>query len=146
MSAGGRRSTPTIANGSLAEDLHAQQTGEPFSCEYRMVRPDGRIVWLQDDAVLLRDGQGEPLYWQGVRFDVTARKEAEMHLREAEQRYRTLVEQIPAITYIDESRGSNESASWHTIYISPQVEHILGLHAHRMERRRRALGEHHPPG
>jgi len=110
----------------LAEDTRAQQTGEPFSSEYRMVRPDGRIVWLQDDAVLLRDGQGDPLYWQGVRFDVTDHKEAEMHLREAEQRYRTLVEQIPAITYIDESRGSNELGVWHTIYISPQVEHILG--------------------
>ena len=49
-----------------------------------------------------------------------------MHLREAEQRYRTLVEQIPAITYIDESGSLNELGSWHTIYISPQVEHILG--------------------
>ena len=126
MSAGGRAIHADDRERVLAEDLRAQETGEPFSSEYRMVRPDGRIVWLQDDAVLLRDGQGDPLYWQGVRFDVTDRKEAEMHLREAEQRYRTLVEQIPAITYIDESRGCNELGVWHTIYISPQVEHILG--------------------
>ncbi|MGZ6546055.1 MAG: PAS domain-containing protein, partial [Actinomycetota bacterium] len=110
----------------LAEDLRTQQTGEPFSCEYRMVRPDGGTVWLQDDAVLLRDDRGEPLYWQGVRFDITARKEAEELLREAERRYRTLVEQIPAITYIDECRSSHGQPSWPTIYISPQVETILG--------------------
>ncbi len=110
----------------LAEDLRTQQTGEPFSCEYRMVRPDGGTVWLQDDAVLLRDDRGEPLYWQGVRFDITARKEAEELLREAERRYRTLVEQIPAITYIDECRNSHDQLSWPTIYISPQVETILG--------------------
>jgi PAS domain S-box-containing protein len=109
----------------LAEDLLTQQNGEPFSCEYRMVRPDGTIVWLQDDAVLLRDDRGQPLYWQGVRFDVTARKEAEEHLREAERRYRTLVEQIPAITYIDEYRDP-DGLRWPTIYISPQVETILG--------------------
>ena len=52
-----------------------------------------------------------------------------MHLRDAEQRYRTLVEQIPAITYIDESRSANDVGPWHTIYISPQVENILGVHA-----------------
>ncbi len=110
----------------VAIDRLTQETGEPFSSEYRMVRPDGRIVWLQDDAVLLRDGRGEPLYWQGVRFDVTARKEAEEHLREAERRYRTLVEQIPAITYIDECQSLDDPRSWPTIYISPQVETILG--------------------
>jgi PAS domain S-box-containing protein len=110
----------------LAEDQVTQETGEPFSCEYRMVRPDGGIVWLQDDAVLLRDDRGEPLYWQGVRFDVTARKEAEILLREAERRYRILVEQIPAITYIDERQDSDDPSSWPTTYISPQVETILG--------------------
>jgi PAS domain S-box-containing protein len=110
----------------LAEDLRTAESGEPFSSEYRMVRPDGQIVWLQDDAVLLRDARGEPLYWQGVRFDVTARKEAEELLRQAERRYRTLVEQIPAITYVDECRGSDDPATWPTIYISPQVETILG--------------------
>jgi len=109
-----------------AEDLRTQQTGEPFSCEYRMVRPDGGTVWLQDDAVLLRDDRGEPLYWQGVRFDITARKEAEELLREAERRYRTLVEQIPAITYIDECGSAGDPLSWPTVYISPQVETILG--------------------
>ncbi len=109
-----------------AEDLKTQENGEPFSCEYRMVRPDGGIVWLQDDAVLLRDDRGEPLYRQGVRFDITARKEAEEHLREAETRYRTLVEQIPAITYIDECLSPDDPGSWPTLYISPQVETILG--------------------
>src|SRR4029078_8377811 len=58
--------------------------------------------------------------------DSTDTRERDMPSRGAKQRYRTLVEQIPAITYIDESRGSNELGVWHTIYISPQVEHILG--------------------
>ena len=110
----------------LAEDRRTERTGEPFTCEYRLIRPDGRTVWVQDSAVLLRDESGTPLYWQGVRFDITARMQAEEQLRAAERRYRTLVEQLPAITYVDECRDIGDLRTWPTVYISPQVETILG--------------------
>jgi diguanylate cyclase (GGDEF)-like protein/PAS domain S-box-containing protein len=53
--------------------------------------------------------------------DVTERKEAERKLREAEQRYRTLIEQGPAVVYVQEI-GSPDSA----IYMSPQIEALTG--------------------
>jgi PAS domain S-box-containing protein len=45
--------------------------------EYRMVAKDGRIVWVHDEAVLIRDDDGKPTYWQGVWVDITERKRAE---------------------------------------------------------------------
>ena len=120
-----------------AEDERTARTGEPLSVEYRMRRPDGDVVWIQDDAVLLRDDQGAPLYWQGVRFDITSRKEAEDQLREAEERFRRLVEQMPAITYIDEraedGTDGDGDGTWPTTYISPQVSTILGYTAREFE-------------
>jgi PAS domain S-box-containing protein len=53
------------------------QTGEPFSAEYRFLGRDGRVVWVRDEAELLRDADGQPMMWQGVLLDVTARKHAE---------------------------------------------------------------------
>ena len=50
-----------------------------------------------------------------------ARKRTELALREAELRYRTLIEQIPAIVYIAEA---GETGDW--VYISPQIESIVG--------------------
>jgi PAS domain S-box-containing protein len=102
------------------ENRRTEVTGEPFVAEYRMFARDGRIVWFRDEAVLQLDEHGQPAYWQGVMMDITARREAETGLAEAESRYRALVEQLPAIAYIDpvDRRG--------TAYISPQTEAILG--------------------
>ena len=53
--------------------------------------------------------------------DVTLEKRQEEELKAQEKKYRTLVEQIPTITYI-----ADLEIDAGTIYISPQVELILG--------------------
>jgi diguanylate cyclase (GGDEF)-like protein/PAS domain S-box-containing protein len=68
----------------LVDERRAIDRGKPFSQEYRVVASDGRAVWVRDDAVVVRDEAGEPLYWQGFIFDVTERKEAEEALRRSE--------------------------------------------------------------
>jgi PAS domain S-box-containing protein len=122
-----------------AEDERTNRTGEPYRVEYRERAKDGHWVWLRDEAVLVRDERGHPLYWQGVRFDISSEKESEQQLRDTERRYRTLVEQMPAITYIEGPPGSDE-----TIYVSPQVEEFFGYSAEEWLRQRRWSGRLHP--
>ena len=86
-----------------------------------MFTTDDRMVWIRDEAVLVRDEHGEPKYWQGIMTDITARREAEMSLAEAEARYRALVEQTPTVTYLDSIGGPP-----YTLYMSPQSTEILG--------------------
>ncbi len=45
--------------------------------DYRMVRPDGRIVWVRDRAFAHRDEDGRAIWEHGIMFDVTELKEAE---------------------------------------------------------------------
>ena len=45
--------------------------------DYRMVRPDGRVVWVRDRAFAERDERGRALYEHGILFDVTELKDAE---------------------------------------------------------------------
>src|SRR5918998_2896529 len=105
----------------LAEDERTNRTGEPFVMEYRQFAKDGHLVWIRDEATLVRGEEGLPLYWLGVQVDITERKQAEKALADAEQRYRTLVEQIPAVTYIDPVDDPETS-----LYTSPQIERMLG--------------------
>jgi diguanylate cyclase (GGDEF)-like protein/PAS domain S-box-containing protein len=105
----------------LAEDERTNRTGEPFVMEYRQFAKDGHLVWIRDEATLVRDEEGLPLYWLGVQIDITERKRAEKALADTEQRYRTLVEQIPAVTYIDPVDDPDTS-----LYTSPQIERMLG--------------------
>src|SRR5205085_10503967 len=53
------------------------------------------------------------------------RSRADRQLRDEGTRYRTLVEQIPAITYVDVEPEVG-GGPWPTVYISPQIEAILG--------------------
>ena len=53
--------------------------------------------------------------------NITERKRAERQLREAEVRFRTLVEQIPAVTYVAQMDADRSA-----IYMSPQAQDMLG--------------------
>ncbi|HYJ61740.1 MAG TPA: PAS domain-containing protein, partial [Actinomycetota bacterium] len=111
----------------LAEDARVSAAGEVFRAEYRLLTKDGQTRWVREEAVPVADDRtGAIALWQGVRFDITQEKEAEERLRAAEERYRLVVEQLPAIAYVDERRDVAGSRTWPCVYVSPQVETILG--------------------
>ena len=67
------------------EDCDRSQ--QAFDMEYRMIARDGHVVWFHDQTVLVRDERGQPLYWQGLKIDITKRKQAELQARQSEERF-----------------------------------------------------------
>ena len=104
----------------LAEDERTEQTGEPFREEYRQFTRDGRVVWVRDEAALVRDEEGNPLYWQGVILDVTERRRAEEALRQSEERYRGVIERAAEGIYL------LDAASARIIDANPAFCRLLG--------------------
>ncbi len=100
------------------------RTLEPFVAEYRFRIADDSYRWVHEEAVIVLDDDGEPLFWQGVFMDVTRRKEAEGRLRSTEHRYRALVEHIPAVVYVESPDADPEH-----FYLSPQVQDVFGYPA-----------------
>jgi PAS domain S-box-containing protein len=79
-------------------------------------------VWIREEAILVDDEDGNPQFWLGLMLDVTDTVRTERELQEAQTKYGVLVEQIPAIVYVD---LADERMS--TSYVSPQIEALLGI-------------------
>ena len=99
----------------LANEITTYQVEKRFLCN------DGRVAWVRVTVSLVHDAEGDPLYFVFQMQDITPYKAAGAALREAEARYRTLVEQIPAVVYVDAA-----DALGSPLYVSPRVETLLG--------------------
>jgi diguanylate cyclase (GGDEF)-like protein/PAS domain S-box-containing protein len=92
-----------------------------FKLRYSIRRKDGEIRHVEEhgQGVYGEDGEVEAL--EGLIYDMTEQVRAEERLREAEERYRTLVERMPAVVYIQEIGGPDSA-----MYMSPQIETLTG--------------------
>ena len=95
--------------------------GTPFREEYRIVRPDGEVVWVRDSCMLVLSDEGKRLAWQGVIEDITKEKRSAQHMKDSDARYRALVERVPAVVY---EMGPDDERQ--TLYVSRHVESVLG--------------------
>ena len=60
-----------------AEEEQRIRTRQGLRSEYRMLTAKGDVVWIRDDATLILDEHGDPLFWQGIMYDITNEKRAE---------------------------------------------------------------------
>jgi PAS domain S-box-containing protein len=81
-----QRLHPDDRAAAIADEGRSRQSGEPLNSEYRMLAADGRALWFRDQAVVVRDDEGRPLFMQGVMYDVTDQKRAEEELRDVNTR------------------------------------------------------------
>jgi signal transduction histidine kinase len=62
-----------------------------------MITRDGRELWFRDDAVVVRDESGTPLFWRGVMTDITEIKRTEQKLKESLDILKRTIEQRRAL-------------------------------------------------
>lgn len=96
-------------------------SGHEGIIEFDYPTPDGARQF-QARLIPERAVDGSVEYVLSIARDITELKRAEEQLREAESRFRVLVEHIPAVTYVDELGEPGV-----VVYVSPQVETILGF-------------------
>ena len=85
-----------------AARLHAEfhalfDSGGDYASDYRVVQPDGAVRWVSARGKLVRDAEGKALRFPGASVDITARKQAETTVREANELLETRIAEALAL-------------------------------------------------
>jgi PAS domain S-box-containing protein len=98
---------------ALADRIY--ESREPYTLEYRLIAADGRVVWFEETSVIIPGAGTGPTVWQGVMFDVTARREAEEErnrsldlLRRADAQRRELLADLVSAQEAERKRLATE--------------------------------------
>ncbi|MET0800534.1 MAG: EAL domain-containing protein [Actinomycetota bacterium] len=91
---------PDDRSRALAENERHNETGEPFRMEYRMFHRDGQVVWVHDEATVVRDERGVPRFSHGVMMDISDRKRGEENV--AFLAYHDALTGLPSRSMFDE--------------------------------------------
>jgi diguanylate cyclase (GGDEF)-like protein/PAS domain S-box-containing protein len=70
------------------------ERGQVENFEHETYRADGSIFWVSVNARAVRASDGSIRYYEGTHQEITQRKQAEEELRQSEERYRTIIENI----------------------------------------------------
>ena len=110
-----------------------------FHDEFRIIKKNGEVRWLESSANIDRDDSGKPTRMYGVNLDVTDRKDTEERIRLSENQLRLVTNTVPAlISYVDSNERyrfvNNQFHDWFGIpseeIVGKKVRDIFGIQAY----------------
>jgi PAS domain S-box-containing protein len=105
--------------------LEGRQRGSCTPYEKEFIRKDGTRVSILCGFARVQDSTDE---FVGFALDLSVRKQAEMELREREERFRVLAESLPAIIWMSNNEGENFYCNRrYPDYVGGEADDTMGL-------------------
>jgi two-component system, cell cycle sensor histidine kinase and response regulator CckA len=102
--------------------------GQDHMLEYRFRSKEGHYVWLRDVAVVEMES-GKPVKLRGIMIDITNRKQAELALRESEERLQAIFQSNANPMVVYDAKG-------HPQYLNPAFTELFGWTLEQLKGRR----------
>jgi PAS domain S-box-containing protein len=80
-------------------------SGKPLRSAYRVIARDGRVLWFQCEAKMMRNEDGSPSFIHGVGFDITELKRAQEALQEERNVLSAILDTVGALVVVLDSGG-----------------------------------------
>jgi PAS domain S-box-containing protein len=87
--------------------------------KYRIIRKDSQIRWIHEYIQNICDDSNNPAAIQGMIYDITQSKVAEENLKESDERYRLLAENVQDVIWVMDK-------NLQYTYISPSIQKLRG--------------------
>ena len=97
----------------------ASMDGTPFDIQFRIVQPSGEIKWMHALGTTIMDSNGVISKLFGTAQDITERKRAEEVLRESNEQYRLLADNVHDVIFVLDMNLKYT-------YVSPSVKILRG--------------------
>lgn len=111
----------------LQLNRHLEGLTPIYQSEHRLLCKDGSYKWiLSRGKVISWNADGKPLRVTGTHKDITSRKQMENLLREAEERFRNILEYSQDASYRRDLKSKKYD------YISPVIERLTGYTSQEM--------------
>jgi PAS domain S-box-containing protein len=115
---------PDDADRVRREHAAGYANSETFTMQYRLYAKDGRMIWVEDQVRVLEGREGRRTQAQGFLIDITSRKRSELALAENEERFRSLVDNIPGAVF-----RCDIDSDWTMEFLSDAIEELVGYPA-----------------
>jgi len=99
---------------------HTLETTEPVEGEWRVIWPDGSIHWLFGRFKAFKDKEGNLLRMIGVNIDITGRKEADETIRNSQNQFNVLIENLQSSVALIDKNGK-------FVVVNPAFMDMFGL-------------------
>jgi len=106
--------------GKMQQSISSLGKENPISIhDYRFLADNGQVRWLQWANHATFDKEGALTELLAVGQDITERKQAEEELRRSEEKYRSLISNIPDVAWTSDE-------NYNIVFIGPNIERLTG--------------------